>query len=84
MEKPGTKQPPRLPDDTVPGQPGPMAPPDHSVPWESDATVGLTQGHGVDAEDYDSGEADLLHPRSDRNARENTRPAERQKREGEG
>ena len=59
MEKPGKKQPPSLPDDAVPGQPGPMAPPDHSVPWETDATVGLTQGESAGAEGYDSGDADL-------------------------
>lgn len=74
MEKPGPKQTPQLPDNSVPGQPGPMAPPDHPVPWEADATVGLTQGHAVEDEHYDSGEADLVHPRSDRNTRENTSP----------
>jgi hypothetical protein len=56
-----------------------MAPPDHPAPWEPDATVGLTQGHPADAEDYDSGETDLVHPRSDRNTRENEGAPRRRK-----
>jgi hypothetical protein len=70
MEKPGKKQPPQTPDSAVPGQPGPMAPPDHPAPWEPDAMVGLTQGHAADAEDYDSGDADLMPPKPVRPARE--------------
>jgi hypothetical protein len=81
MEKPGKKQRPQTPDSAVPGQPGPMAPPDHPAPWEPDATVGLTQGHPADAEDYDSGETDLVHPRSDRNTRENEGAPRQRKRD---
>lgn len=71
MERQGRKQHPQTPDSASPGQPGPMAPPDHPAPWEPDAMVGLTQGHAADEEDYDSGEADLVNPTPDLDTWEN-------------